>query len=51
MFKLWFDVGIVRYTTLQEMHIVQIWLWFDVGIVRYTTFKLHPLLLVCCGLM
>ena len=36
---LWFDVGIVRYTTRRDSqeHLLQ--LWFDVGIVRYTTHK------------
>ena len=34
---LWFDVGIVRYTT-QAMRLRNAGLlWFDVGIVRYTT--------------
>ena len=36
-YVLWFDVGIVRYTTY-TIHIHRITqLWFDVGIVRYTT--------------
>ena len=36
--RLWFDVGIKRYTTdkLIVSHSKQ--LWFDVGIKRYTTF-------------
>ena len=36
-FKLWFDVGIKRYTTLSEIKKALGWLWFDVGIKRYTT--------------
>ena len=35
--KLWFDVGIKRYTTEQGKAITDIKLWFDVGIKRYTT--------------
>ena len=34
---LWFDVGIVRYTTGTFITNFFCWLWFDVGIVRYTT--------------
>ena len=34
---LWFDVGIVRYTTLRCGAPMAQALWFDVGIVRYTT--------------
>ena len=37
--RLWFDVGIKRYTTeLPIARIAQL-LWFDVGIKRYTTFS------------
>ena len=48
---LWFDVGIVRYTTV--WHGLQCYceLWFDVGIVRYTTNKNKITVLKCCGLM
>ena len=35
--KLWFDVGIKRYTTIGRIALIEIWLWFDVGIKRYTT--------------
>ena len=35
--ELWFDVGIVRYTTYISSINIQRRLWFDVGIVRYTT--------------
>ena len=36
-YKLWFDVGIKRYTTIPAPRSDQAWLWFDVGIKRYTT--------------
>ena len=35
--KLWFDVGIKRYTTSDEEESEEMKLWFDVGIKRYTT--------------
>ena len=35
--KLWFDVGIKRYTTKRLVFFIGIELWFDVGIKRYTT--------------
>ena len=35
--KLWFDVGIKRYTTQGRSRKEHHWLWFDVGIKRYTT--------------
>ena len=48
---LWFDVGIVRYTTMRTWIDYATSLWFDVGIVRYTTpfvrFEHHD----SCGLM
>ena len=34
---MWFDVGIVRYTTSKRKESGDQGLWFDVGIVRYTT--------------
>ena len=37
LITLWFDVGIVRYTTPAIVCIIPARLWFDVGIVRYTT--------------
>ena len=40
--ELWFDVGIVRYTTEGTSQHVQVGLWFDVGIVRYTTESKPP---------
>ena len=35
--RLWFDVGIKRYTTTAANSKRFIMLWFDVGIKRYTT--------------
>ena len=35
--RLWFDVGIKRYTTSLVLAPVNLRLWFDVGIKRYTT--------------
>ena len=35
--KLWFDVGIKRYTTQFLYNDILFQLWFDVGIKRYTT--------------
>ena len=35
--KLWFDVGIKRYTTPPSLSVDHQALWFDVGIKRYTT--------------
>ena len=37
MKKLWFDVGIKRYTTNISWEPGVDMLWFDVGIKRYTT--------------
>ena len=39
MDKLWFDVGIKRYTTPCAVFEMNPGLWFDVGIKRYTTDK------------
>ena len=36
-YKLWFDVGIKRYTTCGQKCKITRELWFDVGIKRYTT--------------
>ena len=41
--KLWFDVGIKRYTTLRPAKTMNNRLWFDVGIKRYTTDGCAPL--------
>ena len=49
--KLWFDVGIKRYTTHGCTLLVGRWLWFDVGIKRYTTNSLQVTSLYRCGLM
>ena len=35
--RLWFDVGIKRYTTFVRKSKNRNMLWFDVGIKRYTT--------------
>ena len=35
--RLWFDVGIKRYTTQAKIVTRHGKLWFDVGIKRYTT--------------
>ena len=49
--RLWFDVGIKRYTTLIE-HITDIvGLWFDVGIKRYATYFSVLTERKGCGLM
>ena len=48
---LWFDVGIVRYTTCSLLCGWYSVLWFDVGIVRYTTEANNPGLRIGCGLM
>ena len=37
IYRLWFDVGVKRYTTFGYNE-VEVWLlWFDVGVKRYTT--------------
>ena len=49
--KLWFDVGIKRYTTRMLLLASLCVLWFDVGIKRYTP-RLYPYTRApCCGLM
>ena len=37
IFKLWFDVGVKRYTTPTTQQVEEVELWFDVGVKRYTT--------------
>ena len=49
--KLWFDVGIKRYTTSTDTIVVRPLLWFDVGIKRYTTRATEGAQRECCGLM
>ena len=49
--RLWFDVGIKRYTTEIGADGVVVRLWFDVGIKRYTTTMLSICPLMRCGLM
>ena len=51
MCKLWFDVGIKRYTTKKAEISVGEKLWFDVGIKRYTTFDTFRAVKPGCGLM
>ena len=50
-YRLWFDVGIKRYTTAPHRTHRKQWLWFDVGIKRYTTDFLQTQLKDSCGLM
>ena len=49
--KLWFDVGIKRYTTTAQESCHNQGLWFDVGIKRYTTKFVFTLSENSCGLM
>ena len=49
--RLWFDVGIKRYTTFPLTATRLQLLWFDVGIKRYTTRKSNPHQGGSCGLM
>ena len=37
IYRLWFDVGVKRYTTNAPPIIARYELWFDVGVKRYTT--------------
>ena len=37
IYRLWFDVGVKRYTTYWDIDKVKAQLWFDVGVKRYTT--------------
>ena len=49
--KLWFDVGIKRYTTMENLKPRVQQLWFDVGIKRYTTSHFRIENGRSCGLM
>ena len=49
--KLWFDVGIKRYTTQGFPRAEASKLWFDVGIKRYTTQYEKLSAFISCGLM
>ena len=49
--RLWFDVGIKRYTTAPPSVVEELKLWFDVGIKRYTTFIILLKTFYSCGLM
>ena len=51
MEKLWFDVGIKRYTTTRLTWQDLKELWFDVGIKRYTTAGSMRKSSLSCGLM
>ena len=37
IYRLWFDVGVKRYTTVSTLKKLERELWFDVGVKRYTT--------------
>ena len=50
-YRLWFDVGIKRYTTDDNFYYFLFQLWFDVGIKRYTTLRKTLMNLYGCGLM
>ena len=49
--RLWFDVGIKRYTTNNKEILGVNGLWFDVGIKRYTTPVMIGQIDDGCGLM
>ena len=49
--RLWFGVGIKRYTTLAGATVELIELWFGVGIKRYTTEMQHKATILSCGLV
>ena len=49
--RLWFDVGIKRYTTQNAGTWLRSELWFDVGIKRYTTYRGRTKASRGCGLM
>ena len=51
MVRLWFDVGIKRYTTARRRALAHTALWFDVGIKRYTTDDSNGEEEKGCGLM
>ena len=40
LYKLWFDVEMIRYTTLALTAMDKVKLWFDVEMIRYTTMPL-----------
>ena len=49
--KLWFDVGVKRYTTNNVAEFDTLELWFDVGVNRYTTGNQSSDGFEGCGLM
>ncbi len=51
IYRLWFDVGVKRYTTRYSTNAPPIMLWFDVGVKRYTTHLLSAIGEIGCGLM
>ena len=51
IYRLWFDVGVKRYTTVGLGGLAAIRLWFDVGVKRYTTLSIRLIAAPCCGLM
>ena len=51
IYRLWFDVGVKRYTTFDAKHQYEKQLWFDVGVKRYTTFLIDDISKSGCGLM
>ena len=51
IYRLWFDVGVKRYTTDNKAKVEKATLWFDVGVKRYTTRKSLIQQMYSCGLM
>ena len=49
--RLWFDVGVKRYTTMSKIMNKLSELWFDVGVKRYTTQANYMCYKHSCGLM
>ena len=49
--RLWFDVGVKRYTTVIQYTGDCYLLWFDVGVKRYTTSHRFHRQNSSCGLM
>ena len=51
IYRLWFDVGVKRYTTKSVYWSIMMKLWFDVGVKRYTTHDKTTKEQYSCGLM
>ena len=49
--KLWFDVEMIRYTTIKNDAKKVVKLWFDVEMIRYTTSNFLHKNWKSCGLM